>query len=153
MREETCCFTGHREISRGEAERLAALLDEEIERLAARGVRFFGAGGAEGFDTLAAQAVLRARTRRPELRLILVLPFPRRMTTPEYDRVLRAADKVVYVSPCYREGCYHARNRRLAEGSGVCVAYLRRGGGTGYTVDYCRKLGVEVINLAQRLER
>ena len=124
MREETCCFTGHREISRGEAERLVALLDEEIERLAARGVRFFGAGGAEGFDTLA-----------------------------EYDRVLRAADKVVYVSPCYREGCYHARNRRLAEGSGVCVAYLRRGGGTGYTVGYCRKLGVEVINLAQRLER
>ncbi len=123
MREETCCFTGHREIPRGAVKRLAELLDEEIERLAAGGVRFFGAGGAEGFDTLAAQAVLRARARRPELRLILVLPFPRRMT------------------------------RRLAENSCVCVAYLRKGGGTGYTVAYCRRLGVEVINLAERLER
>lgn len=130
-----------------------ALLDEEIERLAAHGIRFFGAGGAEGFDTLAAQAVLRARARRPELRLILVLPFPRRVTTPEYDRIRNAADKVVYVSESYWEGCYHARNRRLVESSSVCVAYLRAGGGTGYTVGYCRRLGVEVINLAERMEK
>ena len=148
MREQTCCFTGHRNIPPTELPRLIELLDAEVEKLAEQGIRYFGAGGAEGFDTLAAQAVLRAKARRPELRLILVLPFPRKMTTREYDEVFRAADKVVYVSDTYWSGCYHARNRRLVDESCVCIAYYRSGGGTGYTVDYCRTRGIEVRNLA-----
>ena len=35
---------------------------------------FYGAGGALGFDTLAAQTVLDMKKEYPQLRLILVLP-------------------------------------------------------------------------------
>lgn len=35
---------------------------------------YFGAGGALGFDTLAAQTVLELKKKYPDIRLILVLP-------------------------------------------------------------------------------
>lgn len=38
------------------------------------GYLYFGAGGALGFDTIAAFAVLKLKKRYPNIRLILVLP-------------------------------------------------------------------------------
>ena len=37
----------------------------------------------------------------------------------------------------------------MVDNSSVCVCYLNReSGGTAYTVDYARKNGLEIINLA-----
>ena len=68
----TACFTGHREISYGQ--KISAALDNIIEMLYRNGVIYYGAGGACGFDMLAEKAVLRARERHSEIKLILVLP-------------------------------------------------------------------------------
>ena len=54
----TCCFTGHRRIPPEAVAPLRERLEAEIESLIRQGVRYFGAGGALGFDTLAAEAVL-----------------------------------------------------------------------------------------------
>lgn len=54
----TCCFTGHRRIPPEAIAPLRERLEAEIESLIRQGVRYFGAGGALGFDTLAAEAVL-----------------------------------------------------------------------------------------------
>ena len=76
LRAKTCCFTGHRRIPEEALPRLERRLNEELEALAARGVIYFGAGGALGFDTLAAEAVIRLQRTRPQVKLILVLPSP-----------------------------------------------------------------------------
>lgn len=154
QREKTCCFTGHRSLDAAQRAALAPALEATVRRLADEGIVYFGAGGAVGFDTLAAQAVLRVRRQRPDLRLILVLPCPGQprgwpaRDAAVYGRIKAQADKVVYISPRYVPGCMQRRNRHLVEHSSVCVAYCERAaGGTAYTVDYAREQGLRVIFL------
>jgi len=154
MRNQTCCFTGHRRIPPEVLPSLAAQLEKTVRELIQTGIRFFGAGGALGFDTLAAETVLRLRGEFPHIRLILVLPcrdqtrgWPRE-DAARYERILTQADSVVYVDRQYTPGCMHKRNRRLVDHSSVCVAYCTRAtGGSAYTVDYARGQGVRVILL------
>ena len=155
MRNETCCFTGHRQIPSGERAEIADRLERIIRDLYQQGVRFYGAGGALGFDTLAAQIVLRLREGCPGMELILVLPCLtqtrgwRPEDIAEYERIKTEADKVVYTAQQYTPGCMHKRNRYLADHSGVCVCYLTKGsGGTAYTVQYAKEHGLEIINIA-----
>jgi len=49
MKDQTCCFTGHRRIPAGERAALEQRLEEEIENLIHQGVRYFGTGGALGY--------------------------------------------------------------------------------------------------------
>ena len=145
LRAKTCCFTGHRRIPEEALPRLERRLNEELEALAARGVIYFGAGGALGFDTLAAEAVIRLQRTRPQVKLILVLPSPDQTrgwssgNVRRYEAIRARANKVMY-----------ERNRRLVDGSGICLCYLTaETGGTAYTVRYARKQGLPVINLAE----
>ena len=155
MRSHTCCFTGHRQIPPGKQAEIVEKLERVIISLYQRDVRFYGAGGARGFDALAAQTVLRLRGRCPGMKLILVLPCLTQTRgwpaadVAEYERIKGLADKVVYTSQAYTAGCMHKRNRHLVDNSSVCVCYLTKdSGGTAYTVRYARKRGLEVINLA-----
>ena len=74
MREKTCCFTGHRHLPEDQKPEITARLENAIVSLIHSGYLYFGAGGALGFDTLAAQTVLRLRRSYPLIKLILVLP-------------------------------------------------------------------------------
>ena len=156
MRERTCCFTGHRDIQADKRDEIAAKLEQTLVELIHAGVRYFGAGGALGFDTLAAQTVLKLREEYPQIRLILVLPCRAQTRgwpaedVRIYEEIKTAADKVRYTSEEYTRGCMHKRNRHLVDNSSVCVAYLTESrGGTAYTVDYARRNGVPVINMAK----
>ena len=155
IKEKTCCFTGHREIPDSLYPALTEALETTLRQLIRQGVWYFGAGGALGFDTLAARTVLRLREEIPQIRLILVLLCPQQTkywSEPDQKRyrdIMRRADKVVFLSPNYTRGCMHRRNRHLVDESGVCVAYcVKPSGGTAYTVAYARKKGLPVINLA-----
>ena len=156
MREKTCCFTGHRQIPPEKWAEIAGQLERVIVSLYQRGVRFYGAGGARGFDCLAAQTVLRLRESCPSMKLILVLPCltqtrgwrPEDVT--EYERIKAQADEVFYTAQQYTRGCMHRRNRYLVDHGCVCVCYLTGdSGGTAYTVRYAEKQGLEIINIAQ----
>ena len=121
-----------------------------------QGYRYFGCGGALGFDTLAAQTVLRLQEIYPEIRLILVLPCRdqtrgwKQADVAEYDRIMKAADKVTYTSEQYYSGCMHKRNRHLVDNSSLCMCYLtEQSGGTAYTVNYARSQGLKIINVAE----
>ena len=48
MKNQTCCFTGHRRIPESEHANIQKLLESEITNLIHQGVRYFGAGGALG---------------------------------------------------------------------------------------------------------
>ena len=154
MKEKTCCFTGHREIEDADKDTLKAALDAAIRDLIARGYRYFGAGGALGFDTLAASAVLSLKKEYPDIALILVLPCPNQTRywksedVAAYEEIMRRADKCVYTSDHYFNGCMQRRNRYLVDHSSACIAYLRReSGGTAYTVEYAKAQGVAVKNI------
>lgn len=156
MREYTACFTGHRQIPFGQTILLRHRLDKVIADLVQQGIIYYGAGGALGFDTMAAQTVLSARRKHPQVKLILVLPCPTQADRwPKrdkeiYEEIKTRADKVVYVSDHYTKSCMFQRNRHLVDYSGICIAYLTKAtGGTAYTVGYARSKGINVINLAE----
>ena len=157
MKSKTCCFTGHRVMSDQEKQIAAVRLREVIAALMKEGVVYYGAGGALGFDTLAAQTVLEMKKEYPQLRLILVLPCEdqtrnwRSEDIATYEYIKARCDKVVYVSRRYTPDCMYKRNRHLVDHSGTCICYLvRESGGTAYTVGYARKKGLHVISLMQR---
>ena len=159
MRLQTCCFTGHRFLPENEKEKISLALESTVLSLIHSGYRYFGAGGALGFDTLAAQTVLRLRQSYPDIRLILVLPCVSQADkwppadAAVYQEIMGQANKIVYTSHEYTAGCMFKRNRHLVDHSSVCICYLEKStGGTAYTVDYARKCGLKIINLAEEQE-
>lgn len=158
MKNQTVCFTGHRKIPPEQVDALTRQLKSTLIQLISDGYRYFGAGGALGYDTLAAQTVLELKTQYPDVKLILVLPClsqTRGWSARDieiYEDIKNKADKVVYTSQEYTKGCMHKRNRHLVDNSSVCVCYLTEStGGTAYTVDYARKNQLTVINLGEIL--
>ena len=155
MMNKTVCFTGHRAIPDEIYPTLCALLDRELEKQIENGARIFRAGGALGFDTLAALCVLSARVRHPEIRLELILPSPDQAQRWDprdraiYKEILARADSHRYVGQSYFPGVLQLRNRALVQNSDVCIAYLcnSKGGGTAYTASLALKAGIELINL------
>lgn len=156
VKEKTCCFTGHRDIPSEVYQRLFSKTEEMVENLIKEGYLFFGAGGALGFDTIAALAVLKLKEKYPDVRLILVLPClsqTRGWSSHDvgiYEDIKSRADKVVYTSEEYTKGCMHKRNRHLVDNSSACIAYLTENkGGTAYTVAYAQKHGLTIYNVAE----
>ncbi len=140
-------------------EQLPRLLRRRIAALAEEGCTGFLCGGAVGFDTLAAEAVLLERSRRPELTLTLALPCPDQdRSWPEearrrFRRILEAADETVMVSPRYHRYCMMLRNRYLVEHADRLICYLISDrGGTASTVRYALQKKLPVVNLALDME-
>ena len=152
---ETCCFTGHRKISPEQIDLITQRLEKTILACIKDGYKYFGAGGALGFDTVAALKIIELRDRFPQIKLILVLPC-RSQTRgwdkediDTYEMIKQNSDKVVYTSDEYFNGCMQKRNRHLVDCSTRCICYLTENkGGTAYTVNYARKKGIDVINIA-----
>lgn len=68
----TCCFTGHRNLPIHQEEEIWQRVCTRLYPLLERGVRYFGVGGALGFDTLVAEKLLNLRKTYPQIRVILV---------------------------------------------------------------------------------
>ncbi len=150
-------FTGHRDLTPEQKEAAAQSLKNTLDTLIDMGAREFYAGGALGFDTLAARAVLARKNSGADIRLHLLLPFPgqeRRwgaVAKAEFREILASADSTEYSCDKYYPGAYHTRDRAIVEKSEVLVAYLDRPtGGTAFTVDLAQSLGIEIINLADK---
>lgn len=156
----TCCFTGHRKIDGEAMQELSKLLDGVLDRLIASGVTKFRTGGAVGFDTLVALKVLERREENPSLSLELYLPCRNQAdawgerSRAYYDHILSRADRVIYIRERYVKGCMLERNRHMVEGSQFCIGYCtNERSGSAYTLDYAKKKGVRVINLARMLPK
>jgi uncharacterized phage-like protein YoqJ len=152
---KTVCFTGHREIPQEHYLKLRDALTREIEAQIEKGATVFRAGGALGFDTLAALCVLNLRRQYPHIRLELILPCPtqtRGWSSSDkglYQQILEQADSYRYVSNTYFSGVLQMRNLALIREAEVCIAYLHssHGGGTAFTCAQAIKNGLELINL------
>ncbi len=159
--QRSACFTGHRDLSESEktlSERLYALLEKLVTE---EKITDFYAGGAVGFDTIAAKCVLRLREKYKQVRLHLVLPCPNEEQTRgwtasqkyEFKIILSRADSVEYTSDHQYRGCMGVRNARLVERADAhCICYYdkTRKSGTGQTVGMAKKKGLEITNLFER---
>ncbi len=154
---KACCFTGHRAFYDNTKE-LSDILSVLLDNMITQGYTVFRAGGALGFDMLAAETILRKKEDGRNIRLELLLPCPEQdenwnaANKARYRRILSLADSKEYIADHYTPSCMHERNRRLVDGSSLCIAYLKHAkGGTAYTCRYAEKLGVKIINLATYL--
>ena len=154
-KDRTCCFTGHRHIPPSDIPKLTACMEETVEILIQRSFDTFISGGALGFDTLAAETVLRLKKKHPHIRLVMALPCRNQQIkwSPyqqnKYNNILAQSDELIYLSEEYHTGCMHLRNRYMIDNSGLCIAYMTRsGGGTSYTVRYAESQEVETVNIA-----
>jgi uncharacterized phage-like protein YoqJ len=157
MKEYSCCFSGHRILPEGLEEQIQSELQMVIEALVKKGVYKFYAGGALGFDLLAALCVLKQKEKIPNIKLVLVLPckfqakFWKKEDVEKYDEIKAAADDIIYTADAYYRGCMHKRNRYMIDHSDICICYLTNTtGGTKYTVKYGEKQGKQIINLARK---
>ena len=151
---ETCFFTGHRIIRKEHKNTIIENLKVAIYDLSQKGISHFISGGALGFDTLAANAVIAARNNNPNIKLIFALPCKnqtkgwKQKDIEEYERILTLADEIVYVSEEYYDGCMQKRNRYMADNSSHCVFYMTSPrGGTAYTVKYAIENDIELHNI------
>lgn len=159
-RVKTLCFTGHRTIPDREMAQLIKALDKLIEQSIEDGYRIFLAGGALGFDTVAAFRVLAAREKRRDVKLMLILPCRNQTekwtdlkSIREYQILKDNADAVIYLQTFYDEGCMLKRNRYMVDKSTRCISYLTKNrGGSAYTVGYAARQGLECINVADHMK-
>lgn len=154
MKNEICCFTGHRSIN-GDRQEVYDCLKKKITELIGEGVCDFLAGGALGFDTMAAQAVLELKGEYPDIRLILILPCRdqtrrwRKADIDIYEDIKSRCDKFIYTSEEFTKSCMFIRNRCLVDNSAHCICYItQEKGGTAYTVKYAKSKGLQIYNIA-----
>jgi uncharacterized phage-like protein YoqJ len=156
---KSCSFTGHRNINIAQKDKLPDLLSRAIEYAYKNGCRTFYAGGAIGFDTEAARAVIKYRISHPDVTLILLLPCVDQAEKwsahqrDMYEYTLREANETEYISDAYFDGCLKIRNQALAERCDILIAYVgRMNSGAAQTVRMAKSLGKEVYNLYPALE-
>ena len=147
----TCFFTGHRILP---ADFTTNRLKKGIEYLINQGVEIFITGGAIGFDTVCAQAVLEAKKKHPNIQLHIYVPcrnqdlkwnITQKIT---YQSILKKADHVDFNDRDYYDGCMLERNKKMANASASCIAYYNGSrSGTGSAVNYAKKQGVTVYNI------
>ncbi len=152
----TIAFTGHRnDRITTDRQALSELLEQTIEKYYRRGLRHFLSGMAQGFDLLAAEVVLKARKRHPDIRLTAVVPCPEqtRYFSDEdkftYKTVLNGCGRVVLIADRYTPDCFHRRNDYLTDNATLIVGYWdgMSKGGTYYTVRRAESKRLPVINL------
>lgn len=154
-KDKTCCFTGHRKLPLEFHQGIKKQLEFEVEKLIKAGVTTFMAGGALGFDTLAALTVLKCKKKYSQVKLFMIYPCKNqtkgwdKKSTLLYEYIKKQADSFLYIAEEYSRACMFQRNRYLVDHSKYCICYLTRNqGGTAYTVHYAEKKGITITNIA-----
>lgn len=157
-KEFTCCFTGHRIIPENREDQIRCVLRIHIKNLIEdKGVTDFIAGGALGFDTIAAETVIDLKKDYPFIKLHLYLPcFDQSAKWSMVDRykwrmMMVKVDDYAYITESkYTPDCMQKRNRRMVDDSCYCIAYcVKQNSGTGTTVRHAELTGTVVYNIAE----
>lgn len=155
----SCCFTGHRAIPAARYDEISADTERAVRILAETGYRYFICGGAMGYDTLAAQIVLKVAEDYP-IKLFLALPCRNQTedwtnkkggheAVREYQRLKGLATGIHYIRDFYEDGCMKERNQWMADHSSFCIAYYNGSArsGSGQTVRMVKANKASVYNV------
>lgn len=159
-KEFTCFFTGHRKLPKKRINEIKELLMSRIKYLIEdKGVESFIAGGALGFDTLAAETVIELKEEYPYIKLYLYLPCndQSKLWSAEdrykWRMIMTKVDEYKYITEGpYTDGCMQKRNYKMADDALYGLAYcVISKSGTGMTVKYAEEYGGIVENLADKI--
>ena len=140
MTEKTCCVTGHRDIPAEQIDAVKYALWREIIKAVSDGYTGFMTGFADGADQYFAEMVVKLQEDFPNLRLIAVIPYRKRVDSLESREqtkaLLHACANVVVIQEEYKPIVYAKRNRYMVEHSDRVIAVYdgREKGGTVNTI-------------------
>lgn len=147
-----CCFSGHRpEKLRRDEMQIKGYLGQAIVQAIAQGYQVFIIGMARGTDLWAGEILLRIRETNPKIKIVAALPYQgfddnwKRESRQLYQKILRRADHVEYISPAYNRSCFQKRNEWMVDHSNRLIAVFDGiPGGTKNTIQYAAKAGIEM---------
>ncbi len=152
MKDNTCCFFGHRRIEDNDS--LRARLYETIERLIVdENIDTFLFGSKSEFDSLCHEIVSKIKNKYTNIKRVWV-----RAEYPFIDEAYKAYVLENYEDTYYPEhiinagrAVYVERNCEMIDKSSVCVVYYSLGcqlkSGTKIAYDYAKKNNKRIINL------
>lgn len=160
----TCCFTGHRPQNlpwgfNENDERCVNMkqkLKDTIIRAIKRGYKIFISGMALGFDTICAETVLELKKEYPDIKLIGALPCKTQdklwkdKDRKRYKSLIKKLDGIRCIYDEYVGAeCMLERNRYMVNNSSLMIALFDgKSGGTKKTIEYAKKMGLEIIILS-----
>ena len=159
MKENTCCFFGHRTIN--ETEELRTKITEAVEKLIIdENVDTFLFGSKSEFDRLCLELVTKLKEKYPHIKRIYVrAEFP--YINDDYlNYLLKSYDYTYYPEKLYGSGraAYVERNYEMINNSKYCIVYYdksyapaTRKSGTKIAFDYAIKKGRNVISILKTL--
>lgn len=146
-----CSFAGHSQLSAKESiyEKLLTTVEALIT---SEGITEFWTGNYGDFDRLSAGAVRALKDKHPEIRLVLVVPYLTADINESRDYYSESYDEIVIAdmpaSTPKRLGIIKA-NQYMVNNSEVLVCFIEHSfGGAAKTMEYAKKKGVRVVNLA-----
>ena len=130
---KVAAFTGHRKQRlmqenkdyRNFSGQIRGKVITMIKNLYEEGFREFYSGMAEGFDMIAAEAVLQLKEQYEDMTLAAAIPFRAQAEwfDPQdqllYRELLKKADRVVMLSEKYYRGCYLRRDTYMVSRASV----------------------------------
>ena len=153
MKDNICCFFGHRTIN--ETDELRTKITEVVERLIIdENVDTFLFGSKSAFDSLCLELVTKLKEKYPHVKRIYVrAEFP--YINDDYlTYLLKYYDDTYYPEKLHGAGraAYVERNYEMINNSKYCIVYYdeqnaptTRKSGTKIALDYAIKKGREVI--------
>lgn len=166
QKDQTVTFTGYRsqEIQHlTEDKNLVNVITTEVYRTVKlfyeQGYNTFLTGGSEGFDLVAANAVLQLKRVNTDIQLVMVAPFigqEQRYSAVDkmsYRYIWERADATVVLAEAYTDkGQYLRRNDYLVDNSTAMICYYDGlAGNTKYTHDRAQDAGHNSINICGML--
>ncbi len=153
MKENTCCFIGHKTIK--ETEKLKAKLNETIEKLIVdKNVDTFLFGSRSRFNSLCQEIVTEIKEKYPHIKRIYVrAEYP--VIGEQYEKhLLEFYEQTFFPPEIIKAGraVYSERNSIMIEKSGICIFYFDdknppQKSGTKTAFHYAQKRDKEIINL------
>ena len=158
---KVACFTGHRSQKlpwrfNEEDERcrdMKKALRLEIEKAIQRGYNTFLCGMALGFDMICAETVFELKKQYSEIKIIGALPCKtqdakwQENVRTRYKNILSKLDGIRCIYDEYvGSKCMLERNRYMVNNSSLMIALFNGlSGGTKSTIDYAKKMGLEIV--------
>jgi len=142
MIEQTCGFTGHRDIPADKVDFVKQELRAEIMKAINDGFTHFISGFADGSDLYFSAIVAELKAENPALQLEAAIPYRKRLVKlmdNEETRALVLACNIIGVhSEDYSQDCFMKRNRFIVAHAGRIIAVYdgRDKGGTLSTMRF-----------------
>lgn len=150
MNGKTCCVTGHRDVPVQQTKYVKTALRREIDKAIADGFTNFMCGFADGVDQYFAEIVLENKLKKPDLQLIAMIPYRKRLETLKKKErtkmLLEGCAEVKVIRETYLPSVYSHRNHYMVENSQRVIAVYdgREKGGTVGTIRFAHTLKKEL---------